>query len=345
MGVVKASVIIPTLNGGIEFEKCLEMIHDQKTSYPFEVIVIDSGSKDSTIKIAMDFRVRLYQINKKDFNHGLTRQWGVELAGGDYVSFLSQDAIPADENWLEGLVENFEDEMVAGVYSRQLVKSDCDPIARKYLEKWVTAGKNKKISYITSRAEYDALSPWSKRLFLNFDNVSSCVRKSLMEEFPFSKINFGEDLEWSKRVIEGGYKIVYEPRSQVYHSHKSSIPGNYKRAVVDHKMTNELLGVDLFKEMCGSSKKFLIRCTINSIKDHIETIKKSDLNPLQKLKWIIYAAPVEVAKNYGMLKGVALGSVKTEKGIVPTSRQRKLRIMQVAHGFLPNNYGGAEIYT
>ena len=335
---LKASVVIPTLNGGVEFEKCLEMIYKQKTSYPFEVIVIDSGSNDGTVEIVRRFPLRLYLINKKDFNHGLTRQWGLELAEGDYVAFLSQDAIPADENWLESLVENFEDEKVAGAYSRQLVKPDRDPIARKYVEAWITASKYKKISYIKSRAEYEALSPWSKRLFVNFDNVSSCVRKSLMKKFPYSKLNFGEDLEWSKRVIEGGYKIVYEPRSQVYHSHKTSIVGNYKRALVDNKMMKEVLGVDLFAEMCNSSKKFLIRCTINSIKEHIEIIKKSDLKPLDKLKWMIYATTAEIAKNYGMLKGIALASVKTES-------QRNLKIVQVVHDFLPYNYGGTEIYT
>ena len=335
---IKASVVIPTLNGGVEFEKCLEMIYKQKTSYPFEVIVIDSGSNDGTVEIVRRFPLRLYRINKKDFNHGITRQRGLELAEGDYVAFLSQDAIPADENWLESLVKNFEDEKVAGVYSRQLAKSDCDPIARKYVETWITSSKYKKISCINSRAEYDALSPWNKRLFVNFDNVSSCVRKRLMKEFPYSKVNFGEDLEWSKRVIEAGYKIVYEPRSRVYHSHKTSIVGNYKRAVVDSKMMKEVLSVDLFVEICGSSKKFLTKCTINSIKEHIEIIKKSDLKPLEKLKWILYAPFAEIAKNYGALKGAALASVKTET-------QRKLRIVQVVHGFLPYNQGGTEIYT
>ena len=84
---IKASVVIPTLNGGVEFEKCLEMIYKQKTSYPFEVIVIDSGSNDGTVEIVRRFPLRLYLINKKDFNHGLTRQWGLELAEGDYVAF------------------------------------------------------------------------------------------------------------------------------------------------------------------------------------------------------------------------------------------------------------------
>src|SRR4030067_385234 len=97
------------------------------------------------LEMVRRFPLRLYRINKKDFNHGIMRQRGLELAEGDYVAFLSQDAIPADENWLESLVKNFEDEKGAGVYSRQLAKSDCDPIARKYVETWITSSKYKKI--------------------------------------------------------------------------------------------------------------------------------------------------------------------------------------------------------
>ena len=70
----KASIVIPTLNGGAEFKKCLEMIYKQNTRYTFEVIVIDSGSRDGSVEVAQKFPVRLYQINKKNFNQGLTQK-------------------------------------------------------------------------------------------------------------------------------------------------------------------------------------------------------------------------------------------------------------------------------
>ena len=137
---VKASVIIPTLNGGAEFAQCLAMVFKQEISAPFEVIVIDSGSTDQTLDIARRLPVRLYTIAQKDFSHGGTRQFGVELASGEHVVFLTQDAVPADTQWLAALVRNLEeDDKTAGVYSRQLPKANCDPIAARNLTGWLAA--------------------------------------------------------------------------------------------------------------------------------------------------------------------------------------------------------------
>ena len=74
------------------------MIYEQVTNWLFEVIVIDSASTDGTVDIAGRFPVHLHQISQQDFNHGSTRQWGVELARGEYVAFLSQEAIFFDGN-------------------------------------------------------------------------------------------------------------------------------------------------------------------------------------------------------------------------------------------------------
>jgi len=68
---MKVSIVIPTLNGGEDFKRCLAAIFSQNVTFPFEVLVIDSGSTDQTVSIAREFPVRLYQIDKKEFNHGI----------------------------------------------------------------------------------------------------------------------------------------------------------------------------------------------------------------------------------------------------------------------------------
>ena len=57
-----ASVIIPTLNGGAEFRACLEAVHRQQLDRPFEVLCIDSGSTDDTLRLCRERGVRLLQI-------------------------------------------------------------------------------------------------------------------------------------------------------------------------------------------------------------------------------------------------------------------------------------------
>ena len=104
---IEVSIVIPSYNGGEDFTKCLQMVFEQKVSFPFEVIVIDSGSTDGTLDFLKGYPIRLKQISPKEFNHGLTRNMGMELARGRYVVLMTQDAIPADNYWLENILVNF----------------------------------------------------------------------------------------------------------------------------------------------------------------------------------------------------------------------------------------------
>ena len=56
------SIVIPTKNAGPLFEKVLDMIFSQKTIYEYEVICVDSGSKDQTLEVIKKYPCKLYQI-------------------------------------------------------------------------------------------------------------------------------------------------------------------------------------------------------------------------------------------------------------------------------------------
>jgi GT2 family glycosyltransferase len=62
---------------------------------------------------------------------------------------------------------------------------------------------------------------------------------------PFEKTNFGEDVRWGKRVVEAGYKIVYEPRSAVFHSHERGPLYDLRRYYLDQRMLLELFELAL----------------------------------------------------------------------------------------------------
>lgn len=336
----KASVVIPTLNGGSLIAKCLAMIYKQATNWKFEVIVIDSGSTDATVDVASRFPVRLHQISQRDFNHGSTRQWGVELARGEYVAFLSQDAVPYNDEWLRSMVEVLEsDPEVAGVYSRQVPLSGCDPIARARVASWIAGRTVPVTAHVQCRRTYESLSPWERRKFINFDNVSSCVRRCVMQEFPFAKVRFAEDTEWSKRVLEVGHKIRFEPRSMVYHSHGSSVVGNYRRAYIDHKTMKERLGVDFYSQEFDSSKQALWAAMRGQIRADFRTVLKSEVRGLRKLGWLMAVIPLEVAGKVGCLRGAAAAQCAA------VSSDRRRRIVLVTHDFPPDAYGGVAVYT
>lgn len=117
------SLVIPTLDAQAEIGELLKILLSQ-TLCPDEIIVVDSASSDSTVEIASGFDgVRVIEIERCDFNHGLTRDMAFKESFGDIVCFMTQDAVPADERYIENLVEPIlADSRVAISSGRQLPK-------------------------------------------------------------------------------------------------------------------------------------------------------------------------------------------------------------------------------
>lgn len=241
---VEATVLIPTYNAGPLFAEVLERISGQKTDFDYEILLVDSGSADGTLELARRHGARVIGIKKSDFTHGGARNLGISEARGAYVAMTVQDAVPADENWLAAMVENMTgDESVAGVYSRQIPRPDCNPFTRHQLEQHFTNRPERHVQRAESPESYEALPPMEKLATITFDDVSSCVRRSVWQKHPFRPVSFGEDLDWSERVVKAGYKIVYEPASAVIHSHDRTAVYEMKRAYVAHKLLAETVGL------------------------------------------------------------------------------------------------------
>jgi rhamnosyltransferase len=243
---VKTSVVIPTFNAGTGFEELLKRLSKQETSFDYELLVIDSGSTDGTVEFARRYGASVHRIGRNEFEHGATRNLGVSLSSGEYVAFIVQDAVPLDERWLAAMVDDLEgDEMVAGVYGRQVPRPESSPLIRALVNGWPTADLERREQSVGDPALYRALPPMERRLLAVFDNVSSCVRRSMWEEIPFEQTNFGEDLWWGKKVVEAGYKIVYEPRSAVLHSHERGALYDLRRHYVEGLVLLDLFGLAL----------------------------------------------------------------------------------------------------
>lgn len=259
MNDIDISVVIPVKNGQRYLDSVLKAIFSQEINARFEVIIIDSGSTDITLDIIRQYPIRLYQIPEKEFNHGLTRNLGISKAYGKYIVLLTQDAIPYNNYWMKNLIDNLKrDQHVAGVYSMQTSHRDAHPLTQIRVNRFFTADKIRRESWIDKIQDYNKLSPNEKHRLCNFDNVSSCIRKAVWEEIPFPKADFGEEIEWSKNVLEKGYKIVYEPDSIVYHSHDLSIFDWYKRNLINFNKLSTLFGVNTINNLYRLLVSFFI---------------------------------------------------------------------------------------
>jgi glycosyltransferase involved in cell wall biosynthesis len=219
--MVKTSILVLTKNDAYNIEAGLKSIFSQSMADSFEVIVVDSGSTDNTLEIVKGFPVRLEQIPPESFHHARTRNFAATLARGEILVFLSQDATPQSNRWLESLVANFDDQRVGAVYGRQVPKPGSSLERQDALD---TVYGEEKI--VKDPQQRNGLG----YRFYHFSDVNAAIRRSVWEGTRFPEdLKVFEDLGIAKRILDAGWKIVYEPEACVFHSHHHTTIGLFKR--------------------------------------------------------------------------------------------------------------------
>jgi rhamnosyltransferase len=219
--MIETSILIPTKNGARDFGACLEGIYSQKGVGPFEVVVIDSGSTDDTLESARRYPIRIEQIPPERFHHARTRNFAAGLAKGEFLVFLSQDAIPAIDTWLAAMLGNFRDNTVGAVYGRQVPKPGSTVERQCALN--ALYGDERLVKEPVTR---DKLG---YRYYL-FSDANSAIRTEVWRTTRFpEELKVFEDIGIAKRILDGGWKIVYEPQACVYHSHNHTTSDLFKR--------------------------------------------------------------------------------------------------------------------
>jgi glycosyltransferase involved in cell wall biosynthesis len=104
---VTVTVAIPVRDGAETLDGVLAAVRAQAIDDELELLVCDSGSRDGSQAIVRRHGGRLIEIAPERFAHGATRNLLVSEARGEHVALLTQDAEPADEHWLAGLLGAF----------------------------------------------------------------------------------------------------------------------------------------------------------------------------------------------------------------------------------------------
>lgn len=239
------SVFLPTFNGAATLPEVLGQLRRQQTPFDYELVAIDSTSRDNTPALLREHGVRFETIPASQFNHGATRNAGVALCRGRYVVMMTQDALPADEHYLAHLIAPFAaDDRIAGVTARQRPVPDSTLLPKIDLHLWVAGRDRSVVRYRSDYADYDSLSPMARRTLCNFDDIAGAIRKSVWRRFPYPALNFAEDLEWGKQVFEAGYGLAHAADAVVYHSHDRSFWYEFKRAFVTSEIHDRLFAID-----------------------------------------------------------------------------------------------------
>jgi rhamnosyltransferase len=211
------SIVIPVKNGDLWLTRLLDALVRQTLFQQSEIIVIDSGSTDRSLEIIGGYPVTLIKIPPEQFNHGLTRNLGVREAKGDFVVMTVQDAVPESDQWLERLLQGFANEKVVAVCGQQVVPHERDKNPVLWFRP-VSAHRTWYIQY-ERPDEFFRLSPAKQREMAGWDNVTAAYRRKTLLEFPFARVDFGEDISWAKAMILKGFTLGHADSAMVYHYH------------------------------------------------------------------------------------------------------------------------------
>ncbi len=227
------SVVIPVKNGAKTIKNCLEGIYSQ-TIENIEVIIIDSGSTDGTLEILENYPVKLFCIEPDEFNHGLTRSYGVLKANGEFVVLTVQDAIPSTHDWIEIMLAHFANKKVMGVCGQQIVPHHLDKNPLEWFRPY-----SKPVPRIVEfeKGEFQKLKGKEQHKYCGWDDVTAMYRKSALLETPFLATSFGEDALWAKKALSKGYRLVYDANAKVYHYHHYNFKLAFRRTYTVHYHT------------------------------------------------------------------------------------------------------------
>lgn len=275
------SIVVRALNEEKYLLECLKAIKSQKIEEVVEIIVVDSGSTDRTIEIALSEKVRLVKIKKCEFSFGRSLNMGTYQSAGDIVVYLSAHCVPTDGDWLSSLIRPIQEGNVDYSYGRQLPRTKVS----KFSEGQVFA------KYFPAKSAVPQAG-----YFCN--NANSALKREVWEQYKFDEDLTGlEDMELAKRLVQSGKKIGYVATSTVEHIHEEVWPivrKRYEREAIALASIDPSLRINFWEAL------YLIYRSV--LFDSFSALTKGELNKLIEIMQYRYN------QYRGSYRGSKLGS-------------------------------------
>lgn len=215
------TAIIPTLNAAEQIERQLEAVGRQSLS-PERILVVDSASRDDTVRRAKAFGADVVVLEPGTFDHGGTRDLAIRATDTPYVTLLTQDALPMDAHWARALLEPFSDARVAAVCGRQIARTDA-----RAAEKAVRAHRYGDKSIVWDKSDLPSMGV--RGLLLS--DVCAAYRREAYEDVGGFEhpIQTNEDMLIAADLLNAGYRLAYSAEARVWHSHNFTLRQEYAR--------------------------------------------------------------------------------------------------------------------
>ncbi|WP_431279731.1 glycosyltransferase family A protein [Leifsonia poae] len=319
-----ATVAILTYNGEKYIDSILRKLQKQEIDGEFEVLVIDSGSTDKTLDIVRRYPdVRLHSIPNDEFGHGRTRNLAAQLANGEFVAFLTHDAVPSTKHWLSELLEPFERfPQVVAVLGKQVARPKAFPLQRYEIHGMF---RNLGPDYGTTlfyRTPALAKKPAVLDAMSYYSDVNSAVRRDfLLNVIPYRDVRYAEDQLFGRDVIDEGYVKAYAPRGAVDHSNDLTLQ-EYGHRIFDETVGLRQNGHDI----PTISRLAVVRYALHgTLGDALRIVRDRAYSPQRKLFWLV-VNPMYHLKKWNSYRASTLVDLDDHGAIKAGSLEHKRKL-------------------
>lgn len=245
------SVLIPTKDHAEDLKAAIDSIYD-KTTYPnYEILVLDNNSEEAETfayfkELGKKENVRLVKASYP-FNWSKINNQGMELAAGEVIVCLNNDVIVIEPEWMTRLVEKAVQDRIGTVGGMLLYPDGTIQHAG------IVVGIGGWADHVYKGCEpvhhaTPFISPMVTRNVTASTGACLAFRKELAQKFGGFNETFiicGSDVEFSLRLIQNGYRNVYDPKVRLYHyeskSRDSYIPDiDFSMSALAYKKYREL---------------------------------------------------------------------------------------------------------
>lgn len=216
---MKYSVIIPVYNRPDEVDELLESLTLQ-TCKDFEVVVVEDGSSIPCQEVVEKYsdRLDIHYYNKPNSGPGQTRNYGAERSHGEYLIILDSDCIlpPGYFEAVEKELQSSPVDAFGGPDRAHASFTDIQKAINYSMTSFFTTGGIR-----GGKKKMDKFYPRS---------FNMGVRRSVYQTLGgFSKMRFGEDIDFSIRIFKAGYRCRLFPSAWVYHKRRTDLKKFFKQ--------------------------------------------------------------------------------------------------------------------
>ena len=216
---VRISLVIVTYNRAEELLRLLGSLEEMLARTDVEVVLVDDGSTDGTIErvspVLAPLGDRLQIIRQANSGPGVGRNRGILCARGEIVGFIDTDCV-VHPGWLDALVAPFADAHVGAVGGPDRSQPD-DPLLMCLIDYLMTAFLTTGGVRGAKKARGGSYHPRSFNMAVR--------REAAVAAEGFPTIWYGEDILFSWRVAQVGWKLEFAPDAWVYHRRRTTLRG------------------------------------------------------------------------------------------------------------------------